>query len=423
MQNIFSLESSFYCPNNSVYFPSFITINTSFSFGYPIYEHVYFSDSSVSISCPSKLVIHIHSLYYGIQSNTSTFFTQQQTIVPSNCFFNNTFYEITQICEGKNFCFLKLWPEFFGDPCGPSYSKQLFIQYQCVDTQTLSIIQKCPLNTKVSSMCPSFKNSTLKFQLAICEPTSVLIQCPSPYVIQILCGFFGIDPFYRCSIGNYENAAFYCYFQGFFAKISSKCNNNPKCNLNRNDMDYYGDPCNGKSKMLVLQWQCILKNSFKSQLLSPIIPVNLSITINSSLPSKCSLSNFLNKNCESISLTPFNPFDLKYDLKSFNYSIFQMIICDGGQFFIQCPINLYIHIYAAYYGIQNKIKTSCLDYSIEIPEALYLSSSFNFVNETCEFQNSCSLTASIINTFYSIEGILNILYYFREISPFFLFKI
>lgn len=140
-------------PDFSPYEPKFIS-NSEY-FGYPIYEqsvcygairnHFYrcfrqfahkinrhFIFFKVNLICPKDLVLHIYSAYYGIQRATSSC-SSYNTVEPAKCYFKESFTTIRQTCEYSNGCILKADNSLFkSDPC-PNYSKQLFVQYQCLE--------------------------------------------------------------------------------------------------------------------------------------------------------------------------------------------------------------------------------------------------------------------------------------------------
>jgi hypothetical protein len=60
------------CSTTSQVTPQFITTSTSTYFEYQIFEQIVCSSGVLFIRCPTNLVIHIKSAYYGIQAQTTT---------------------------------------------------------------------------------------------------------------------------------------------------------------------------------------------------------------------------------------------------------------------------------------------------------------------------------------------------------------
>jgi hypothetical protein len=133
-------------------FQSFLTISSSYSFGYLINQQIVCIDGQtgnsgqMSISCPSAKTIHIFSAYFGIQSSTpSQCVAANANGTSSDCFNKVVFDNINATCEGQNSCSLDIRIENFGDPCF-LLDKQLFLQYQCINSSVSSLINSCPGN-------------------------------------------------------------------------------------------------------------------------------------------------------------------------------------------------------------------------------------------------------------------------------------
>ncbi len=92
------------------------------------------------------VTIHIFSAYFGIQSSTpSQCVAANANGTSSDCFNKVVFDNINATCEGQNSCSLDIRIENFGDPCF-LLDKQLFLQYQCIDSSVSSLINSCPGN-------------------------------------------------------------------------------------------------------------------------------------------------------------------------------------------------------------------------------------------------------------------------------------
>ena len=124
---------------------------------------------------------------------------------PKECFRQETAEQIIGHCEKNNSCTILVTANNYGDPCIGSPSKQMMIQFQCLDTLAYNKVGKCSKNRSLKSICPILVNSFSKkyFERKSCEPASMSISCSPGKVISILCSFYGIDPNLRCSKGFY----------------------------------------------------------------------------------------------------------------------------------------------------------------------------------------------------------------------------
>jgi len=80
---------------------------------------------------------------------------------------------------------------------------------------------------------------------------------------------------------------------------------------------------------------------------------------------------------------------------SYGYVINQQIACSGSIVNLVCPINQYIHIYSAYFGIQSATPSSCLTLSALSPTNCFSKAAFTAINSTCEYKNNCSIIATV----------------------------
>jgi hypothetical protein len=103
-----------------------------------------------------------------------------------------------------------------------------------------------------------------------------------------------------------------------------------------------------------------------------------------------------NGNCSTGS--PYEPTFLTNSTQSsFGYPIYELAVCNAGKTILLCPNQLVIHIYSAYFGIQQNTKTTCNSYNSEIPAKCYYKSSLTQIKSKCEFQTSCLLVATSAN--------------------------
>jgi hypothetical protein len=125
-------------------------------------------------------VIHIYSVYNGLQENTNTgYCALSSTVVQSACFFDVSFVQVSSLCESQSSCSIQLFSYTFGNPCLGSPNQQLFIQYQCVDPVVLTRqISTCSSNKTVSSICPASLPTGHSVAYA-CQPNALTITCPT----------------------------------------------------------------------------------------------------------------------------------------------------------------------------------------------------------------------------------------------------
>ena len=99
------------------------------------------SEFIVNIFCPTGTVIHIYAAYYGIQRAT-----QQcdgvNTTEPTACYYKAAFDQINTTCEYRNFCQLDTVAASLAtfDACPNYENKQLFVQYQCLEVVSKTIL-------------------------------------------------------------------------------------------------------------------------------------------------------------------------------------------------------------------------------------------------------------------------------------------
>ena len=422
------------CPSHSPYVPMFLSKNSLTSFGYPIYQTIvcYSSNSAFFINCPRNKFIHIYSAYYGIQDATSsdicgTTTGLQTAPSPSSssssassssasssvlCYNQNTFDLINASCEYKQNCTLIVSTNYFGDPCLGFRNKQMFIQYQCLDTHdvdTYRAIKECPLNGNMSRICPVVNDTSVN---EIFECTDFLsISCPANTYIQIVCSFYGIDPVLRCAGGYYTGAPTACYLKSSSETIFSLCNGKQRCSLDASTDFSAADPCVSYAKMIYVQYRCVdsAEKATGQLLLQQLESAAGSTTKSSSLdyddPFDLSKLPYCPRYVELKGECPesshYEPKLLDDDtLISFGFPVNQQIVCDRSQLIINCPIGQLIHVHAAYYGIQSHTATACNNYTSmtesgfnQLPDMCFFSNTFNLVNKTCHMRQACSLFA------------------------------
>jgi hypothetical protein len=251
----------------SAYFPTYLTLENSLYFGYPVTQLIVCNNAVTILKCPAAQIINIQSVYYGIQSSTLTKCIPVTDQTPSFCFNKNTFKRINASCQGQEVCSIPITANNLGEPCF-GFSKQMVVQYQCVDPPALTEIKKCSQDSKLDPICKPLTSTNLQKEKTWCEPSTMSIDCPRGQLIRILCGFYGIDPNYACA-GAFKSGAepTYCFSNSSYDKLVSECSGKRRCILS-GDPDFvngagFSNPCPGFAKILLVQWECIEENSFQ----------------------------------------------------------------------------------------------------------------------------------------------------------------
>lgn len=215
-------------------------------------------------------VLHIYGAYYGIQwptSENSCIQTRRDVEMPAVCFFPSTLDKLLTRCESNSSCLVEINRVAFGDPC-PTYTKQFFVQYQCIErTELTRIHASCPAPKSkqhlddMSYIC-SGRGSELgegEQEKTWCshDPT-MHIRCDSPgKTLEILCAFYGLNHKLatHCNVHNVNNAPV-CYFHSSFDTVKVACENRTECELS-NFKHTFADPCRGFDKALYVRWRCV----------------------------------------------------------------------------------------------------------------------------------------------------------------------
>lgn len=209
----------------------------------------------------------MHGAYYGIQwptTENSCIQTRRDIELPAMCFFPSTFDKLMSRCESNSTCVIEINRVAFGDPC-PGYTKQFFVQYQCIERTEL---------TRIQSTCAPQQNMSIYGMNYVCSNQNLSagdhqektwcahdhgmnIKCTEGRNIQIMCAFYGINHqvLSTCTIPNAHNAPV-CYFNSSLEVVKAACNNKTECHLN-NFKHTFTDPCRGFEKALFVRWKCV----------------------------------------------------------------------------------------------------------------------------------------------------------------------
>lgn len=262
------------CQQTSPYEPEFTSNSSQLYFGYPVATQVLCENARLVLVCSGDLVIHIYAAYYGVQQSTAVTSTCVQASdgleINAKCYVRQGFDVIEASCEGKSSCNLRVSTATMGGPdlC-PTVSKQLFVQYQCVDPKVLDYVTSvCPRPPLTPPICPSIvvttnssstTTTTTTHSQTWCDGESMSIVCPNNLNISIECAFYGLDPTLEdapCGIGllTYEPV---CYLVSSMSRIDALCTGKSACSIS-DITDFFSDrdPCADLDKQLHVQWKC-----------------------------------------------------------------------------------------------------------------------------------------------------------------------
>ncbi|RNA41242.1 rhamnose-binding lectin-like [Brachionus plicatilis] len=373
------------CPSISAYAPRAMTLKSSIFNNFTIKEQIICNNGQVYLHCSSNHIIKILSAYYGL--HTSTVCANHSSNYSLTCFNKDTLEKIKHLCDNKKYCLISASTRYFGDPC-PGVDKQMVVQYQCIYDKTNLTKSQCEVDTTLKPVCPNSNSSAIN-QNIWCEPSNLNIQCPDRKVIQILCGFYGIDANYNC-LGTFKSGSepSYCYSRNSSKKLMSSCTGKQKCFL-RGDPNFvlgsnFENVCPGYAKILLVQWNCV---DSMEPVLEPLeVRTDQKIDFcKSSYEPKCSKL--------------FNFFPTLLNTNSF-FPIYDQVICENSRVVLSCPENLKIFIISAFYG--HKTLFGANECSFSESESLqpnrtqcFWPSSLRNVKSLCDNRTNCLLNASM----------------------------
>ncbi|CAF0930003.1 unnamed protein product [Brachionus calyciflorus] len=247
----------------SPYVPQALNNSTKTYFSYPIYQQIVCQGSTLILFCPAETVIHIYAGYFGIQEYTRSNFcitSENEDKYPFMLYIADSFKTINSTCENKNMCQLRAMANSLGGgDLNPEYTKQLVVQYQCLDPILLqNRINQCEFNSKIPEICPKNLGEDKMNEDTWCDGDQMSIKCSNEKKIKIFCAFYGIHPsILTCDIASLSFSPV-CYFNSSFANIVELCELKSNCSIDVVGSSFFNlDPCIGLKKALYVQWKCI----------------------------------------------------------------------------------------------------------------------------------------------------------------------
>lgn len=375
------------CPSISAFSPKTMNLQDLVFNEFPIKEQIICNNGKVYLHCSSNHTIKILSAFYGLQK--TSYCTNISSAYSLTCFNKDTIEKIKNICNDTNYCLISASTRFFGDPC-PGIDKEMIIQYQCLPFKTKLTKSQCKVDTNLRPVCPD-SNSTNINQKIWCEPSTLRIKCPIGKVIQILCGFYGIDPNYDCK-GTFKSGSepSYCYSQRSTNQLMSSCTGKQSCML-KGDPNFvlgsnFENVCPGYAKILLVQWNCV------DAINPPIEHHQVSYP----------RMNFCKSSSELECSKVISFFPNLIDKKSI-YPIYDQIVCDNSQVVLSCPENLRIFTISSFYGYKNifgSIECSLSDYD---SNKLNNTQCFS-ISSLKEMKNQCDNKTNCLISVYANRG-------------------
>ena len=200
----------------------------------------------LKLKCEANETLNIIGAYFGIQNETLTSCTRNQS---SSACYNKVVYDnLNSTCGDKQECTLYVSIDRLGDPC-LFQNKQFFVKYQCVDS---SLQNQCDINKDVGRICQSngISNNERLYSKYWCDYDNLMnINCGSQF-IDISCAYYGIDSSFRCNGGFYSGAPTMCYSSSSYTNITNRCNGKHNCLILSNEWSEFFkvDPCYAMTK-------------------------------------------------------------------------------------------------------------------------------------------------------------------------------
>lgn len=240
--------------------------------------------------------------------------------------------------------------------------KNLHTEESCIETvvgrSETSSENKCP---SISAYLPKsitlksliFNNFPIKEQI-ICNNGQAYLHCPADRSIRILSAFYGLQSSTICSNIS-SNFSLTCFYQDTLEKIKNLCNDTNYCLISASTR-FYGDPCPGIDKQMIVHYQCI---PFKTNLTK----------------SQCSIDKTLRPVCPNSNST----------------TLYQKIWCEPSTLKIRCPVGKVIHIICGFYGIDPNYDCEGTFKSGSEPTYCYSHTSTNKLISSCSGKQNCVL--------------------------------
>lgn len=181
-----------------------------------------------NLDCGKGKTIRIIDAEYGRFDTTTC---HSYPLFFMRCEASDAYNKVHQRCDNKQRCSIVSSAAEFGDPC-PGIIKYLRVKHKC---ESVDPPRKLLSNTT-------------------CEKAQGFIECPAGKSIMVADVFYGRKDNSTCLSGNITNTN--CSSSSALDVISARCDHRQNCTIIPGN-DVFDDPCNGTSKYLQIDYQCV----------------------------------------------------------------------------------------------------------------------------------------------------------------------
>lgn len=184
--------------------------------------------SQLTIKC-DKGLINVIKANYGRLSSCECNFNGIAPIYTTNCMSTNSVEIVKAKCSNKPTCSVHATNEVFGDPCFDTH-KYLEVEYQCIESTSAHV----------------------------CEGNMLNITCDKG-LIDVIEANYGRLSRSQCTHNDNEPQPIYttiCISPNSLNILKAQCSNKPSCSVQAKN-EVFGDPCDGTSKYLQVEYRCI----------------------------------------------------------------------------------------------------------------------------------------------------------------------
>lgn len=228
------------------------------------------------ITCPERQLISISEANYG---RTAAAHQPNQPVVcphraTSNrkCGASNSMTIVDGACEGKNSCSVRASNGVFGDPCGGTY-KYLNISYECVGPSVAESTKQQQSAAELQQELTNLRaNAEIGKTSTACEHKTLKLECRAGTIVKINSAVYGRSDRTTCTHPAMSNTN--CAATQSLNLVGKQCEGMFSCQVPATN-GYFGDPCRGTFKYLMVNYDCVVPNEeeaqreIKAQLLDP----------------------------------------------------------------------------------------------------------------------------------------------------------
>ncbi|CAF0920424.1 unnamed protein product [Brachionus calyciflorus] len=205
----------------------------------------------------------------------------------------------------------------------------------------------------------SISNQNFIKQVIACNNALVLLKCLKGQTISLISAYYGLQTSNsRTECLNISSSfSLNCYNIDSFEKIEKLCNEKNSCLVSASTR-FFGDPCSGLEKQMVIQYQC--KESNKTLIEDQ----------------QCKNNKILKPICPLVNNSS---------------EIQQKIWCEPSNMIIECPKNKLIKVMCGFYGIDANYECPGTFKSGSEPSYCYSQNSTRKIMNSCDGKQKCVL--------------------------------